>query len=387
MHLFFIQLDPDIDYITPIVYKLAMSDANNVMVICFNPLHNISSDYRLQYLINDLNVRVMHLYQINKLVNLVCSPAFWVIRMLPSGIRVKFHAIITKTIIKKKWFELFLREVSPCSITIDEAIPNHAKFIVDLSKKINIVTVVVPTGVHMVQVLEASNKGDRCCFDYKIIAPNAPPSENEEKMKIHRMGFTRYSEEWQAINIRLLDGVKDKYPLPNEEGMLKVVIFGRPAIKFDREHRLVKRIARESNIAFIFKDKPRVLTGGTYDKYPSALLIRWADVVITSISSIILDILYHNKLFIYPRYLAPNDIGVFENSGVCLGADSEENLIDILRCISEQGISNNLKSDDRVNFYNSMVYRKENFANHSLDEFSKLYETIAIKNINLRFKS
>ena len=59
MHLFFIQLDPDIDYIAPIVYKLAKSDANNVMVICFNPLHNISNDYRLQYLINDLNVRIL----------------------------------------------------------------------------------------------------------------------------------------------------------------------------------------------------------------------------------------------------------------------------------------------------------------------------------------
>ena len=49
MHLFFIQLDPDIDYIAPIVYKLAKSDANNVMVICFNPLHNISNEHKNNY--------------------------------------------------------------------------------------------------------------------------------------------------------------------------------------------------------------------------------------------------------------------------------------------------------------------------------------------------
>ena len=375
MHLFFIQLDPDIDYIAPIVYKLAKSDANNVMVICFNPLHNISNDYRLQYLINDLNVRIMHLHQINKIINLVCSPVFWMIRALPIDIREKFHARITAIIIKKKWFELFLQRLNPYSITVDEVIPNHAKFIVDLANNINSTTIVVPTGVNILNDTEIVVNNSGCYFDYKIVAPNTIPSQNTEEIGVLlRMNFPRYSEEWQGINKKLLNSIKDKYPLPDEMGKLKIVIFGRPQIKFENDHSLVKKIARESNITLVFKGKPRALKGGEYDKYPSALLIRWADVVITSITSVILDILYYKKIFIYPKYLAPNDYAEFEDYNICLNVKTEDELMDTLGKILEDRKYGKNK-EKRVNeYYNSMVYINQQKV--ALAEFAAFYKTL-----------
>ena len=386
-HLFFIQVEPDIDYIAPIVYELAKSSASNVMVICFNPLHNISNDHRLQYLINDLNVKVLYLFQLNKLVNLVCSPVFWIVRTFPHSIREKFNARITKSLIKQGWFKLYLQRLNPCSVTVDEGIPNHVKPVVSISKEINANVIVVPTGVYIMTyqdgmhmpkvVLDLNN----LYFDYRIVPATARISEdlteNEKKM-ILKMSCPRYTEEWQHISAGLLDSVKNKYPLPNANGKMKVVIFGRPHIKFRKDHSLVKRIAGESNITFVFKDKPRYQNSGKYDNYPSTLLIRWADVVITSISSIILDILFYNKIFVYPKYLAPNDFGEFENYNFYWNVGSEDELLDVLKKINKNPDFNKLNTSDSDRFYNEMVYvgSKRN----SLSDFNELYGAIAINN-------
>ena len=383
MHIFFVQVDPDIDYIAPIVYKLALSDASNVLVICFNPLHNISNDYRLQYLINDLNVSVMHLYQINKLVNLVCRPVFIMSRILASNLTKKINARIIKSLIKQGWFKLYLQRLNPCSVTVDEGIPNHVKPVVSISKEINanVIVIVIPTGVHMMHMPKVVLDLNNLYFDYRIVPATARISEdlteNEKKM-ILKMSFPRYTEEWQHISAGLLDSVKNKYPLPNANGKMKVVIFGRPHIKFRKDHSLVKRIAGESNITFVFKDKPRYQNSGKYDNYPSTLLIRWADVVITSISSIILDILFYNKIFIYPKYLAPNDFGEFENYNFYWNVGSEDELLDVLKKINKNPDFNKLNTSDSDRFYNEMVYvgSKRN----SLSDFNELYGAIAINN-------
>jgi hypothetical protein len=383
MHIFFVQVDPDIDHIAPIVYKLALSDASNVLVICFNPLHNISNDYRLQFLINDLNVRVIHLYQINKLVNLICSPVFWILRKFICNITKRLSARIIKSLIKQRWFKLYLKKLNPISVSVDEAIPNYAKPILSISKEVSASVVVIPTGVCMMPTPKFEFNHNAIYFNYRIVPAMAQISkdftENMEEMEIHRMGSTRYTKEWQAINIRLLDGVKGKYPLPEANYKLKVVIFGRPQIKFRSDHSLVKRIASESNISFIFKYKPRDKNSGKYDDYPSSLLIRWADVVITSISSIVLDILFYNKIFVYPKYLAPNDFGEFENYDFCCKVRSEDELLNLLKTINKTSDFNKHNKISRERFYNKFVYVNSN--RNTLSEFEDFYKRIGSNNL------
>ena len=98
----------------------------------------------------------------------------------------------------------------------------------------------------------------------------------------------------------------------------------------------------------------------------------------TSVSSIVLDILYYKKIFIYPKYLAPNDFGEFENYNFYWNVGSEDELLDVLKKINKNPDFNKLNTSDSDRFYNKMVYvgSKRN----SLSDFNELYRVIAINN-------
>ena len=65
MHVFFVQLEPDIEHITPIVYKLTKENPGSAMIVCTNVLYDIKSDYRLRYLRDVLNVKVAYMHHVH----------------------------------------------------------------------------------------------------------------------------------------------------------------------------------------------------------------------------------------------------------------------------------------------------------------------------------
>jgi hypothetical protein len=82
---------------------------------------------------------------------------------------------------------------------------------------------------------------------------------------------------------------------------LNVLILGRHTKRFYQDHSTVRLIAGLDFVNVVFKSRPRVVVPRKvyemvgYNSFPSARLIQWADVVICSISSVILDVLYYDK--------------------------------------------------------------------------------------------
>jgi len=112
-------------------------------------------------------------------------------------------------------------------------------------------------------------------------------------------------------------------------------------------------------VTLIYKMKPRLIIPQKWNdgphNYPSVRLIQWADVVISSISSIVLDIFYLGKIFLYPKYVGPNDIGEFEEFNACWRMDNEDELIATLRGIYD-GKEPPYRIEDVKMFCRKMIY-------------------------------
>jgi len=380
MHVFFIQLEPDIDYITPIVYKLA-STGKKIIIICFNPLTDIDSDYRLQYLKIYPSVSIIYLHQTFTSLRLLFKILLGLASVLSNTQLEKFYAFITKKLLTGRLLELFLIKNNAVSLTIDEALPKHSLKIINCAKNIGISIVMTPSGALMYGEGPQRLKGGTIFdtdlkVDYRIVSPNTDISKFTKKThKPVFMGNPRYCNEWQEINSKLISDLADSYMLPSSRGKLKVLIFGRSNIGFMNDNPLIIKISNDKDIDLIFKNKPRGVKNnpGAYDSCPSALLIQWADVVIGSVSSIVLDIFYYKKQFIFLRYLSNDNVGNLENSDICMVALDERMVMRYLSNIKQKPYnSSNIKIKE---YYDNIVYEKS-LGFDVLGDYDKLYTSL-----------
>jgi hypothetical protein len=98
----------------------------------------------------------------------------------------------------------------------------------------------------------------------------------------------------------------------------------------------VRRVGSLDFVSAVFKERldkksPYYRSAGS--NYPSARLIQWADVVLMSISSIALEVLWQKKTLVYLKYLAPDDACVFDQYGACWPVHSENELVEALRTL------------------------------------------------------
>ena len=380
MHVFFIQLEPDIDYITPIVYKLA-SNGKKITIICFNPLIDIDSDYRLQYLKIYPSVSILYLHQTFTSLRLLFKLLLGLASFLSNTQLEKFYAFITKKLLTGRLLELFLIKNNAVSLTIDEGMPKHSLKIINCAKNIGICSIMTPTGALMYgegtkELMDGTIFDTNLKVDYRIVSPNKDISKFTNKTrKPVFMGVARYCSEWQEINSKLISDLADSYMLPSSRGKLKVLIFSRPNIGLVRDNSLIIKIANDKDIDLIFKNKPRGVKDnpGTYDSCPSALLIQWADVVIGSVSSIVLDIFYYKKQFIFLSYLSNDNVGNLENSDICMVALDEKMAMRYLSKIKQKPYnSSNIKIKE---YYDNKVYEKS-LGFDVLGDYYKLYTNL-----------
>jgi hypothetical protein len=85
-------------------------------------------------------------------------------------------------------------------------------------------------------------------------------------------------------------------------------------------------------------------------------LIQWADAVICSISSIVLDIFYYDKVFVYPKYIAPEEDATFEDYNACWKVESENELIVALETLHGDRNFRPYRADDVRSFCKDAVY-------------------------------
>jgi hypothetical protein len=379
MHLFCIQTAPDIDVIVPIVHQLSINKHGDVMVICINPRHDIKNDYLLQYLINELKVEVLHLHQVNLLIRAIFGFIFTLSSIFSYDLREKLDARLIRFLINLKWFFSFLKNSQLSSVTIDEAIPPYGWQIASLAKALKIKVIISPTGISPARIHSREAYDSKLYFDFRLVPPQQELHDSHlEYNNIIKISFPRYCLEWQKVNSNLLKNAFKLEDLPSQKNKLKVLIFGLPDKNFDflKNHPLVKRVFDDNNFTVIYKDKPRVLKGDKYDKYPSALLIQWADAVICPMGSIVMDIFYYKKMFIYPKYLAPDWFGLFEDYDIYWQADNEDEVHSLLKQMHSMDNFNAPKTLEIENFYNKMVYINDSYKKNALTEYSSFYQDL-----------
>ncbi len=350
MHLFFVQRDPDVDHIAPILYKLSLTSSEKILVICFDSRFQILSDYRFQFLKIKSNIRVVYWYEINFILSLIYSPIIKLSHILNDSFGERVEARLFRSIINKFFSYFIIKANEVSTVTLDEAHPNYLSFIIDLADKRKIPIMLIPTGVGLLKSdLSLHQKQDhRVC---NILTPFM-----KDKLFVGDViyGSPRYCHRWQEINKDLLEGkIIDNVEKDNR---LKVLIFSWETIGFNSKHKTVGRIFNEKGLNVIFKDKPRLFVSGSYNHIPSAQLIQWADVVICSASSVVLDIFYYDKIFLYPKYLSWESVGKFEEYNACWKVESEDELIKALRAIKKNKMCRPYNINSIKSFYNDAVY-------------------------------
>ncbi len=188
----------------------------------------------------------------------------------------------------------------------------------------------------------------------KYIRGGFPP----ERLRI--LGSARFCREWMEVYRRILP----HEPLPGSDGRLKIVYMDH-----DKSYRLntqdivnsFQAVAQMDFVKLVIKKSTRTPLSDESLRYcgevdvntSSVHLIRWADVVISTISSIVLEVLDQKKIFIFPTYFTDNEM-LFEQYGACWAVSNKDELLSALRSI-HQGSYQLPYSDSNVQAFQAEV--------------------------------
>ena len=64
MHIFFLQTEPDIDHLAPVVHRLWQKERDSVLIVLSNPNWNMRTDYRISFLIESCGVPALDIEDI-----------------------------------------------------------------------------------------------------------------------------------------------------------------------------------------------------------------------------------------------------------------------------------------------------------------------------------
>jgi len=349
----------------PIIYKMAQRGTSRIAILCQNLDYNIHNDFILDFLKKEHNIKTKYSYHIDESVlRRFLSKFLLSMRSIYPKIGVRIFNRLHRLLYGKKWAENLLDHFHPSALIMDfDKITKYStKLLSEAAKKKQIPFVLVTHGVTM-RLSGLKRVTDLPTADYKIF-PNRLKvkfytNDNDSDQVVRVLGSPRYCDEWEKIYNGILAEAVPHHGLPEEKGKLKVLFFERPVIGFDENHEAVRAVRNLDFVTAAFK--VRVEKKGPYHKvsgndYPSARLVQWADVVVMSISSIALEVLWQEKPLIYVRYLAPDDVCVFDQYRACWAVNSEAELIEALKTIHENPGYRAYDREDVERLFNDVVY-------------------------------
>lgn len=384
MKLFFIRRFNDLDHIAPIIYKTALSDpSETVYVFSQNPLFNIKDDFRLKYLRNTFrNVHVDFIYHSYKptvlhrlTAALLTHSGFQKdnfsnqLRKGQFGLLVLnlFVLLFKKTIFNRlyekklkimlydtTWAENFLKKYAATVVIFDHI--SMKQYVTDplfmAAEQLNIPTVAVPHGLSLFSrgfskdFLHNDNiyeKTFKSRIQYMVVPHQRAAAlcvqEGIHEKKIHVLGSARYCKEWERILRSMISSEK----LPFEHnGKLNVLYLERGADRHGKHKKRIKEtlklISELNYVNFIIKPPTRSnrlhFKSGFENAYiagqeNSINLIRWADVVIGTVTSILVEVFIQKKILLYPKYFH-DDTMIFEETGTCWTVNNDRQLEEAL---------------------------------------------------------
>ncbi|MDB4037916.1 hypothetical protein N9519_02605 [Candidatus Thioglobus sp.] len=391
MLIFFINKYNDIDHIVPIIYKVSNETNKTIHVFCINPFNDISNDYRLNFLKNDIGVNVEYIYKsVNKLsvpgilsfflckdtgkkfsslISLLCNNWIW------------FSKLIFKNIYGEKWCRNFFDKYKSHILILDgtTAVSKTFNFsaIETVANERSIPKISLPHGVALYSkhprtydnakadlnknncevIVSPSYRWMQECIDFGI---------SPEKLKV--VGVARHCKEWETVlqDIVPWEESLDRTP----KGKLKVVYMDMGPNRYEEFKPIAEKTLRVINsldfVHLLFK--PHTRSNRANLEIPvnvenvhhinSHNLIKWADVVIGMSSSIILGVLMQNKVYISPTYFRRVDM-IYEEHGACWAVDSEDELKKALISLKENPSLKPYSQESINNFLTEIIYAGE----------------------------
>ena len=315
MHLFIIHQFPDLDGFAPIIYKLDHKLKGIVKILSVFPVH----DFREYELVKFLLKQKIQYYSLSKInlknyfLNLFLKVIFLLPRFFLFKLNILWHYLYhnadlftTDDICK------FIEKEKIKSITIDNGLSDRFKKIFyDSCVRMDIKLINYSIGFNLRKNLKVEKNQLEYC--HKCIIQEAmvtTPEEINLKKKIVRINSARYSIEWleilEKINYLKLKDYKPYFP---NKDKLKIVIFTRPFINYIEWKKIEEKINSLGNTEVRLKIKPRgdlsplSVNRQTLQQFTSSELINWADLVVSHISSILVEVLMKKKPLFYLDYI------------------------------------------------------------------------------------
>lgn len=315
----------------PVVHRLA-ENGERVHMLCQDPEYDISTDFRLRYLTDRFaDVVVQHSHEVYSSENgPLRFDEKWALQCLE---RLQASVVVFDYVINAKQFMTasLLQAATQLEIPAVGMAPGVPIFAEDYFPEDNFFKSELQT-----------------TFDYNIVPHAAAAAFMDrcgvEADRVMVLGSPRFCPEWRQLLDGILKPVSEA--LPQADGRLRVVYMERGADLHGGFRREIAdslaRLNRLGYVQLIIKPHTRANSfqlateGESYkiSRENSLHLIRWADVVIGTNTSILIEALASGKVLLYPKYFHADRM-IFDAMGACLRVDSYAALKATLRRLYE----------------------------------------------------
>lgn len=385
---FFIHRFNDIDHLTPIIYRVRKDTEYMIKVFCLNPFYDISKDFRLDYLSNELKIEVNYIYKaiypslFHRILGfIICkntgkkiSSAF----ALLTNKSKFFNKLIFYNVFGYKWVSKLFDKNNPDLLVLDgTAVASsvyNMKSISKISKKQLIPKISLPHGVPLFvhhpksydnakkgllkndcdKIILPSNRWMKECIEFGI------PSKN-----LDVIGVARHCKEWEEILQEIVPW--DKSLDSKGKSKLKVVYMDMGPNRYNKyQHIAEKTLSLINKLSFVhLLFKPHTRSNRANLAIPKDVeivtninsynLIKWADVIIGMSSSIILGVLMQGKTYISPTFFRDIKM-VHEEYGASWMVKDHDELIEALNILHNNPKYEAYSKESVDNFLTEIVY-------------------------------
>lgn len=366
MYLFFIRRFPDLDHFFPIIYHLAKDYGVPVSILCQNPDFKIHDDFILNFLKKEFGIPAGYTHNVDQsFFRHIVLKIFLKSRRIHPGLGTRLFNVYHHLPFHEKWAENLLAKLNPSLVIMDFNQSSYLSTgrIVEVSRKRGTPVVLMTHGVTM-RLSGLGRVDDIPMADYNILPNkmkmNYYQTNGAPVQHINILGAPRYCAEWERTYNNILENAFSCPDLPQGDGKLKVLYFERPMIGLDSRHEAYKTVERLDFVHSVFKErleKKNPYYKSTETPYPSARLIQWADVVVMSVSSIALEVLWHDKPLLFLKYLSPaGEVCAFDKYEACWPIHSKDELIEAIKTLRENPDYRPYKKENVIQLFRDFVY-------------------------------
>ena len=404
---FLIRDFPDLDHFAPIIFKYVIENPNKkILIIEFNADIDLENDYRIIYL-NKIskNILIKNAYTVlsDSLIRKFLSVLFskknkninfnslkkrkkrslfdFILHFLISILKtvlLKKNNFYEKFFFSKEWSRKLIKTFNISTLVMDDSFFlsfNKNKNLVHILKNHNKKVVLLPHTCHIFDFAEEKEIFSKINFSNfypDLIVCNEKRRNNMisfgyNPTKVKNFGSARFSNEWINIHSKIVNSVKTN----SSKKKLNIVVIDGTYNHHKRQSTLLNKLSHNiPNIEIVFRTHVRKnnkiedirsllkLNNKILIDFntPTTNLIKNADIVIGTMSSILIEAFIFEKFLIFPTFLLnENNVKVYYKSrGFSFDCENEEEVLNKIILFDEY--KKRINSKSRSDFIEEFVY-------------------------------